>query len=321
LFYGRFTDKFPRAVVFFVRTAIAMKSPILFLTAVVLGFAGGWLAKPTPQSPPAPPPASPAKPVSAPASPAPAEPSAAPQSLAPGGAPVERVPQPPLPAVAAAANPDEAKLARLAELLGLDEEGEDALKLALDEARAAYTAEAGKALTSRESLDHIAKVAGQLERAIVALLKTPEQQAAFAALRQRERDNRIETRSQREMSVLTGITDILPEQREGILAHLRERAAAEAAKLPPELAFAVESSAVPLGPLGLTEEALLAMLHAADDDPALAKADVFTRQARRLDEQLAYLKTVLTPAQFAQVEQAAAAQRAIHERIRSGGGR
>jgi hypothetical protein len=298
-----------------------MKSPILFLAAVVLGFVGGWLAKPAPQSPPAPPPASPAKPVAAPASPAPAEPTPAPPPAAPGRPPVERVQQPPLPPAAGVANQDEAKLARLAELLGLDKEGEDALKLALGDARAAYTAESGKALTARESLDHIVKVAGQLERAIDALLETPEQKAAFAALRQRERDNRIETKAQREMGVLTGITDILPEQREAILAHLRERAAADAAKLPPELALAVESPALPLGPMGLTEDALLAMLRAADDDPALAKADVFTLQARRLDEQLAFLKTVLTPAQYAQMEQSAAAQRAIHERIRSGGGR
>ena len=296
-----------------------MKSPILFLAAAAVGFLGGWLAKPAPAPSSSPPPARPAAP--GPAVPIPpADAALPPEATAASRSPVSRPPvaAPPLP-VAPVANRDEAKFGRLAEMLGLDEEGREALKLAFEESRAAYAQEAGKALTSRETLELIAGIAGRLEDAIDSLLAEPEQKAAFAALRERERDNRIEAKVQREMGVLSSITDILPEQRELIESHFRQRAGEETSQLSPELSFAVESSVLPLGPLGLSEDALLALLNAADQDPALAKAGMFSRLARRFDEQLAYLKTVLTPAQYAQVELAAAEQRAIRERIQAGG--
>ena len=296
-----------------------MKSHLLIaLAAAVAGFLGGWLAKPTPTAA-----SITASPTSQPVQqPLPVNPPA------PVQPPPERVNPPPIrppqvvgpdsPAVAESV--DAAKMQRLVELLGLDETAQAELRKILDETRKTFaTADPTKPLSAKETLDRLAETATTLEKSLNALL-TPEQAATFAALRQRERDNRVETKAQVELSRLSEITDLSPAQREQILTKLRETTASELNSLPPAYSLMVEPSVLPLGSHALPEPSILALTQLAEVDTATdhsaAHAKLLEGQRQRLDEQLNYLRAILTPAQLAQYQAAAAGQRALQELMR-----
>lgn len=296
-----------------------MKStPLIALATALAGFLGGWLAKPTAvQAPvasqPVPPPAR---------TPVPPRPAPDVPVLPPGERPPLQSGQPQVPATptapAAAAGMDEAKMARLVELLGLDEAAQDKLRQILADSRRPFT-NPGKALSSKETLDLVAKAATELDQSLKALF-TPEQAATFAALRQRERDNRIEAKAQRDLGRLTEVTDLTPAQRDRILEKLRANHLADLEKLPPAASLMVETSVLPLGSHALPEQSIIALTRTAEvdsgDDHAAAHDRMIEQQRRQLDEQLAFLRTVLSPAQVAQFEAAAAQQRAFQDMIR-----
>jgi hypothetical protein len=208
---------------------------------------------------------------------------------------------------------------RLAELLGLDEAAQTKLREILDgSAKAFTTADPTQPLSSKETLEVLAATAVGLEHALADLF-TPEQAAKFAALRQRERANRIETKAQKELGRLCEITDLDAAQREQILPQLRQRYTAELEQMPAAYALWVESPVLPLGPRAMPEESILTLMQLAGSDatadPFAARQQMLDRQRQRLDEQLAMLRPLLTPAQIAQYETAAAQQRAIQDRM------
>lgn len=292
--------------------------PTLFiiLVAAAAGFLAGWLAKPTaaeapppitetPPTRPLPKPATP-KPGPAPV-PAPVPPSAVPKVVPPGVAPQ------------ADGAREAAKMQRLAEVLDLDEETQAKLQKILDDSAKAFTiADPTKPLSSRQTLEVLATAAGGLKQALDELL-TPEQATKFAALRQRERANRIETRAQKDLGRLCEITDLDPAQCEQILPQLRARHTADLEQVPAAYALWIESPVLPLGPRALPEESILTLIQlAASDtaqDPSAERQQVFERQRQRLDQQLEMLRPLVSPAQLAQFEAASAQQRAIQERM------
>jgi hypothetical protein len=297
-------------------------SAIVPLLALLAGFAGGWLAKPVPPATTAAPQVN-GGPATRPPTPAPG----------PATEPGERPPPPagarppgiagpiaaPPPAGPAAESRDAAKMLRFIEAIGLSESQQEDLKKILAETRDAYTAsDPTQPMTAKETLDLVAKCGTQLEQALAGLL-TPEQAAKFTELRQRERDNRIETKAQRELGQLSEFTDLSPTQREQILAQLRQATAAELSTIHASYTLMLDSSVLPLGPHTMPEQSILTLTQLAETpgtpDPAALHTKLIAEQRRRLDERLAWLKPILTPAQLAQYQAAAAEQRAIHDRM------
>lgn len=295
-----------------------MKPTLLIaLVAALAGFLGGWLAKPVPAPAPvtttAPQPPLPSVP----------RPGAPPPRPGPAPMPPDHL-RPPsafkVPALSAE-TVDAAKLQRLVEVLELDENARAGLEKILAESRDSLAAtDPTKPLGAKDTLAQATATGVRLEQALKDFF-TPEQAAAFAGLRQRERDNRIETKAQRELGRLSEITDLSPAQRELILVKLRETSAAELDILPDGCSLIIAPSVLPLGPLAMQEQALLTLARIAETDTPDARSAPQVRlldhQRGQLDEQLAYLQTVLTPAQLAQYQVAAAAHRTIQDRLRS----
>ena len=290
-------------------------SVVLPLVATVVGFCLGWLVKPQSE------PVITQRPLATSQTPkAPAKPALEP--------PVQPPPGPAL-RPGAAGKPDaefrekagtarnSAKMLRFAEALGLSAaQQEDLTQLIDGSLKPASTGQAARPVGAGEVLDQFAARAAALEQGLAKLL-TPEQSAAFAELRQRERDNRVETTAQRELGNLTEVTDLTAEQRDKVLALLRTSSAAEAGAIPPSLALILDSSVLPLGSDAPSAQSIenLSQLAAAlaPGDPAAPHAKLIENQRRELDERLNRLKDVLTPAQVAQYRAAIAEQHAIQD--------
>ena len=296
-------------------------SVILPLLALLAGFAGGWLAKPVPPLAAAPPVAGRStNPPPGQRPPANGRPEGdlppPPGGVRPprGGNPMAGDPAGPgLPAESR----DAAKMLRFVEALGLSETQQTDLEKILAETRAAYTtADPTQPMTAKETLELVAKCSTALEKSLAGLL-TPEQATKFAELRQRECDNRIETKAHRELGRLSELTDLSAAQRDQILAQLRQATAAELSAIPASYALMLDSSVLPMGPHTMPEQSILTLTQVAETsdnpDPTAAHAKLIADQRRRLDERLAWLKPILTPAQLAQYQSAAAEQRAFHD--------
>ena len=296
-----------------------------FVTAIV-GFGLGWLLKPAAElAIPKPPPA--AKPF--PLATAEPSPAAIPQPEAPAArpAPAEHVRPAAAPGKAAAAAESREKIAeaknaakmlRFAEAVGLSKAQQADLATLIAESQKVATpgGQSGQPAGANDVLDQLAASAAALEKGLATLL-TPEQATAFDALRNRERDNRVETNAQRELGDLTEVTDLSTEQRDKVLAQLRKASAGELAAMPSPLALVLDSSVLPLGPLAPSAQAIQTLRQLADgqapEDPAALHAKLIDSQRRQLDARLALLKDILTPAQLAQYQATVAEQFAIHD--------
>jgi hypothetical protein len=289
--------------------------PSLILPALcaLVGFSLGWMLKPAPSpsvaatSPPAPA-ASPLNPNPAPSTPA---------------RPV-RKPATSAPAAAAPGDPgaftdpkDAAKMLRLVEALGLSDAQQADLKKIIAETRQSLVAgEAGLPAGSPDLLTLHSTGGNTLETSLAALL-TPEQNTAFAELRKRGLDNRIEVKAQRELGQLLEITDLSAEQRAKVFQRLRATTATDLASIPASLALVLDSSMLPLGPQAVSEQTIRTLREIADaqdlGDPSAVHAKLIASQRRKLDAHLKLLTDILTPAQVAQYQATIAAQRAIHD--------
>jgi hypothetical protein len=290
----------------------------LFPTAIALlaGFAGGWLAKPAPATatasgltqPSAPPQAKPPGPDIT--SPPPVR-----QPVIPSDTPA---PSGVLPTGPLAESIEGAKLQRLVELLGLDQTSQAELKKILEDCRKTPPGDPSKPANPWDTLALLTKTGEALEQSLASLF-TPEQAAAFKELRQREQQNRIETKAQRDLGRIAESTDLTSAQRELILTKLRQSATAEMAALPPAASLLSSSSVLPLGTAGMPVDSMLELTHLSDIGPAADHGAFFARLSElklaRLDTQLAELKPLVTPAQYAQLEAAAARQREIRRHI------
>ena len=297
-------------------------SLVIPLLTLFVGFAGGWLAKPTPAaSEVAPSKSSSPRPLTN--RPATAEVNPSPLGPLPGPGGISRNPgaeiSPP-PTEAAAESRNAAKLQRFIEAIGLSETQQADLTKLIAETAAAYTAsDSDSPRSAQETLDHLAACSAKLEKSLGTLL-TPEQAAKFAELRQRELGNRIESRANRELGRLSEITDLSATQRDQILTQLRQSSAAEVNAIPPSYALMLNSSVLPLGQHALPEQAVLTLTalatNATDADPSAGHDKIIADQRKKIEERINWLKPILTPAQLAQYQAAAAEQRAIHDVIK-----
>ena len=291
------------------------------IIAALVGFGIGWLAKPAADTALPKPSA-----VAAPARKATDKPVAT--AIAPRENPAPSAPANPVRDAAAihpaaervetgSAAKTAAKMQRLAEVLGLSAAQQASLSDIIAETQqTAIASHPGSSAGPTEMLDHLAACSAALEKSLAAVL-TPEQSAAFTDLRNRQRDNRIETTAQRELADLTEVTDLSAAQRDKVLARLRQSSANEVAAMPASLALILDSSVLPLGSASPSAQSIQTLSLLADsqtpEDPVALHAKLMASQRRQLDERLNLLKDILTPAQLAQYRAAIAEQRAFQE--------
>jgi hypothetical protein len=199
--------------------------------------------------------------------------------------------------VAAAAHRDKARADRLAEALGLDEAQRQRLNEIIEQHK---TDDQGPPpRTPREIIDQKARAAASIDGEINQIL-TPEQKGAYEAMKSRQVKNQIESRAQRELASLGDRIDMSPEQRDAALQALRANAAA---KPPLDAGLLGTSSSNPNG--GLFADMLADA--AADNpdldmltDPFALHREMAQLQIRQIEEKVARMAAVLTPAQLAQ---------------------
>jgi hypothetical protein len=303
-----------------------MKPSLLILAlATLIGFGLGWVIKPA--ADPAAAPLAAAGPSRQPVDPA--TPADHPQT------PPSAVPTPPVVPPLAPPNTDRntdpaarnekiinaknaAKMQRLAEAMGLSDEQQVALQKILLENQKSFAAKEAADPPSgpQASLDCLAASGAALEAALGSLF-TPEQSTAFAELRKRERDNRLEAATQRDLGNLAAITDLSTDQRNQIHEQFSNSTAAEMDAIPAALALVLDSSVLPLGaqtPSAQSVQTLRQIAETQDiNDPMAMHAKIIENLRRKSDQRLALLTPILTPAQLAQYQAAIAEQRAIQD--------
>jgi hypothetical protein len=150
-------------------------------------------------------------------------------------------------------------------------------------------------------------------------LLDPEQSAAFAALRQREKENTVEAKAQRDLADLIGQIDLSGNQRELALEALRGGSEEALAKLPAGWSL-INEAASKLG--GARAAVMEEMSEFMGDDSAMADTQEFHRrlsQSKRaaMERSLARLGPILTPGQLAQYRSAMEARITLIEQTPS----
>jgi hypothetical protein len=294
-----------------------MKSASLLLPATaLLGFAGGWLLKPAPPVA--------ARPAAATGDADRSTPAASAKSrdreprdlvLKRRGGPAEvdagELGTDPERAAAeidfergfqnAADRTEKARLVRLAEALGLSPEQQATMEVLLANRRDGFRDIQQTSKSPAEMLEQAARAERGFEEQVAKLLD-PEQAAALAALRERQRDNEVEARAQRDLADLIDLVDLSPEQRDQALAALRGGSAEAVAKRPAGWSVMNESLDVlggrsasvfdQMGDFMADPEALR--------DPGEIHRRLIESQRQATDRKLRELAAVLTPGQLAQ---------------------
>ena len=209
---------------------------------------------------------------------------------------------------------DEARMLRLTEALGLSIDQQGAIIRLIEEVQA--TADGNVPV-----IEDLATRGNAIEAGLAKVL-SPEQLAKFQELRERERENRIEVRSQR---VLTGVIeeiDLSPEQREEVLNRLRQRSRAELQSVPAAATLLFDKSVLPTGGKELSADGILLLAKAGApvlaDDAAAAHQKVMDGQRQELEEILRCFDGVLSPGQMGQYQAALAETREILKRLPRG---
>ena len=202
---------------------------------------------------------------------------------------------------------DEAKMLRLTEALGLsiDQQGEIIKLIESVQATASATAPAIEDLTTR----------GQAVEAGLAKLLTPVQLAKFQELRERERENRIELRSQQMLTGAIDEIDLSPAQRLEVLDRLRQKAKADLQSIPSAATLLFDKSVLPTGGKELSADGILLLTKMGEKvsvgDPAVAYQKVLDQQRSELEEVLKCFDGILTPGQMGQYQAALAETREL----------
>lgn len=205
---------------------------------------------------------------------------------------------------------DEAKMLRLTEALGLsiDQQGEIISLIEGVQATASTTAPVIEDLQTRGKA---------IEEGLMKLL-TPEQLAKFEELRVRERENRIEVRSQKLLSAAIEEIDLSPEQREQVLERLRQKSKAELQEIPAAATLLFDKSMLPTAGKELTADGVLMLARMNEpfsDDPAVARQKLIEQQRGELEELLKCFDGILTQGQIGQYHAALAETREAMKRL------
>ena len=201
----------------------------------------------------------------------------------------------------AADRAENARLSRLAEALGLSAEQRATLAVLLANRRDGFRELQGGGSSPAESVQQ-ASLSEQRFMEDVKKLLDPEQVAALEDFKQRERDNDIEAKAQRDVADLIGQVDLSEEQREQALEVMRKLSETAAARHPAGWSLMNEA----FGMLGGNQVSVLEDLGGVMDDPSIMKdpQEIQRRliQAQRAtaEARISALTAILTPGQLAQ---------------------
>ena len=211
---------------------------------------------------------------------------------------------------------ENARLSRLSEALGLSPEQKETMDVLLANRRDGFRDLNGGGKSPSEIPAQAAQAELRFE-AQVAKLLDPEQSAALAALREREKENSVEAKAQRDHADLIGQIDLSAEQREQALESLRTGSAEAVAKRPAGWSLMSES----MGILGGAHAAMLEdMGELMADDEAMADSQEFHRrlvqsQRAAMEQRIARLTGILTPGQLAQYRSTLEARANMTEQV------
>ncbi|HEX7260823.1 MAG TPA: hypothetical protein VF258_03325 [Luteolibacter sp.] len=206
---------------------------------------------------------------------------------------------------------DEAKMLRLTEALGLSLDQQGALIQLIEKVQASTNATAPviEDLTAR----------GKAIQEGLAKLLTPDQLAKFEELRLRERENRIEVRSQKMLTAAIDEIDLSPEQREEVLNRLREKSKAELQAIPAAATLLFDKSLLPTNGRELSADGILLLAKMSEDppvgEPMAVHQQFLDRKRGELEELLKCFDGILTPGQMGQYQAALAETRAIIDKL------
>ena len=210
------------------------------------------------------------------------------------------------------------RLSRLSEALGLSPEQKATMKVLLANRSDGSRLLNGAGVSPSEMMAQAAQAEQTFEKQLEKLLD-PEQSAAFAALRQREKENTVEAKAQRDLADLIGQIDLSGNQRELALEALRGGSEEALAKLPAGWSL-INEAASKLG--GARAAVMEEMSEFMGDDSAMADTQEFHRrlsQSKRaaMERSLARLGPILTPGQLAQYRSAMEARITLIEQTPS----
>lgn len=207
----------------------------------------------------------------------------------------------------------EAKLLRLSEALGLSIDQQGRILSAIETAKTPADPDApplqDMASRGKSILETLAKVL------------TPEQLAKFEEIRGRERDNLIESRSQRTLGQFLENVDLSPDQRDEVSARLRQYIREQIQSLPPSATLLLDTSLLPTEDLSISLEGVLTLASLGDDpadpnDPVGTHQRVLMRQREELERLLVCFDGVLTPAQMGQIHAILAEKKSTLDRLK-----
>ncbi len=202
---------------------------------------------------------------------------------------------------------EEAKMLRLTEALGLSisQQGEIISLIEGVQATASMNALVITDLTAR----------GKAVEEGLAKLLTPEQLAKFTEMRERERENRIEVRSQKMLTAAIDEIDLSAGQRVEVLERLRQKSKAELQSIPNAATLLFDKSLLPTGGRELSADGILMLAKMGEEisleEPAVAYQKVIDRQRGEQEEILECFDGILTTGQMGQYQAALAESREI----------
>lgn len=289
-----------------------MKSPFLLpAVTALIGFSIAWIAKPRATHPPGAPETGKVE------EKRPARPNADPRPSASGR---PRASEPgngsnfPL-ADLAEQGPktrNEAKMLRLTEALDLSIDQQGEIIRLVESVQAKINPEL-------PVIEDLAIRGSEIEEALGKLL-TPEQLAKFEELRIRERENRIELRSQTLLTQAIQDIDLTNEQREEVLNRLRQKSKADLQAIPASAALLFDQSMLPTNNKELSVDGVLQAAKMGEsvinDEPAQAFQRVSDQSKSELEALLRCFDGILTPGQMGQYQASIAEKNSQMEQVK-----
>lgn len=211
---------------------------------------------------------------------------------------------------------ENARLSRLSEALGLSPEQRATMEVLLANRRDGFRQLTGNGKSPAEMLEQAAQAERGFE-AQVAKILDPEQADALAALREREKENDIEAKTQRDLADLIGQIDLSPSQRDLAFEALRGGSEEAVAKRPAGWNVMKET----LDVLGGSHASVLEDMGDFMGDPEAMKDSqelhrrLVQSQREAMEAKIARLTPILTPAQLAQYRSTLEARSTFMEQV------
>ena len=204
----------------------------------------------------------------------------------------------------------EGKMLRLTEALGLSIDQQGEIIKAIEDNKP----------DSNSTLPLIQDLTGRGQKVEDALAKTltKEQFAKFQELQVRERDNRIESRSQGALTKVIEEIDLSPGQRDEVLARLRLAEKERIQAIPAAATLLLNTSVLPTSPKDLSVDGVLTLSQIAEpssDNPESAYQHLQQTKKRRVEEKLRCFDGIFSPGQMAQYHAILAEEKAILDRV------